>query len=215
VDLDVGVGPRRHAAEDLEQRLLAERHRGVGLLAGERARERLGVDRVTGEPVERDRAAVRVGERAEVGRHRLTVVHRVVGVGPAGLGVLPPADERMVEPVLGLGVEGQRQLVLLDDAVVVGQLAQVDDHARTGLVDHSEPAYVGHPETASLAAEPACHLDEVRDLLACVGGERRARRTVSRVCRELVGAVVGVGGGAGVVGHGVVASSGGAVSRNQ
>ena len=41
-------------------------------------------------------------------RHRLAVVQRVVGVHPAVVGVLPPADERVVEPGLGLLVERQR-----------------------------------------------------------------------------------------------------------
>ena len=44
---------------------------------------------------------------------RRAVVQRVVGVDPAEVGVLPPADERVVEAVLGLGVVGQRHLVEL------------------------------------------------------------------------------------------------------
>ena len=41
VDLDVGVAARSHLAEDLEQAVLAERDRGVALLAAEERRVRL------------------------------------------------------------------------------------------------------------------------------------------------------------------------------
>ena len=170
MDLDVGVRAGRDPAEDLQQGLLAERDRGVGLLTGERRGLRGRVERLAREPVEGERAVGREGERPEVRRHRLAVVHGVVGVGPADLGVLPPADEGVVEPVLGVGVERQRHLVDLDVAVGVGHLGQVDDDARVLLGDHPEPAYVGHLAAAALAAEPAGALDEVGELPPVVGG---------------------------------------------
>ncbi len=58
-------------------------------------------------------AVLLLGEAPQPGAHRHAVVQRVVGVHPAVLGVLPPADEGVVEPVLGLGVVDQRHLVEL------------------------------------------------------------------------------------------------------
>ena len=55
VDRDVGVGARGDLAEHLHQRVLAERHRGVGLLAAEERRVRLEVELVALEAVERQR----------------------------------------------------------------------------------------------------------------------------------------------------------------
>ena len=64
----------------------------------------LGVEVVAGHPVEGQRAVLLLGEASQPGPHRHLVVQRVVGVHPAVVGVLPPADEGVVEPVLGLGV---------------------------------------------------------------------------------------------------------------
>ena len=52
VDRDVGVDAGRDLAEDLHQRVLAEGHRGVGLLAGEERRVRFQVELVARQPVE-------------------------------------------------------------------------------------------------------------------------------------------------------------------
>ena len=97
-----GLTPGCDLAEHLEERVLAEGDRGVGLLAGEQRRVRVQVEVVAGQPVELE-VARRLGsvEGAQPARHRLAVVQRVVGVHePAELGVLPPADERVVEALL-------------------------------------------------------------------------------------------------------------------
>ena len=197
VDLDVGVGAGSDPAEDLQQRLLAEGHRRVRLLAGEGRRGCRRVQLLARQPMELQRSVGRVGERAEVRRHRLAVVNGVVGVGPPHVGVLPPADERVVEPVLRVGVEHQRHLVEVAAAVVVGHLGQVDHDSGAFVGDDAEPAYAGHAQPTTLAAEPARPLDVLGELSPAVVG--RARRQV----------------GASLVCHGAVASSGGAVSRNQ
>ena len=85
VDLDVGVHARGDPAEDLHQRVVAEGHRGVRLLAAEQRRVGGEVDLVALEPVEVQRLAVVVlvvalgGERVAPQRHRLAVVDGVVG----------------------------------------------------------------------------------------------------------------------------------------
>ena len=206
VDLDVGVGPRRDPAEDLQQGVLPEGHRGVRLLTGERRGRRGRVQSLTGQPLEAAEAVRRVGEGAQVRRHRLAVVDGVVGVGPADLGILPPADERMVEPVLRLGVESQRHLVQIHVAVRVGHLGEVDDDARVLVGDDAQPAYAGHPWLPALAAEPAGSLDVLGELSQAVVARRR---------RWGPGHLLGRAVGAGLVRHGAGASSGGAVRRNQ
>ena len=140
VDLDVGVDPGRDLAEDLHQRVLAEGDRGVRLLAREERRVGVEVELVAGQPVEGQAAgevgAVAAGLAGGAAKarshsaHRLAVVERVVRVHPAEVRLLPPAEEGVVEPGLGLGVEGQRHLVDLGAAraVVVGDLDQVDHH---------------------------------------------------------------------------------------
>jgi hypothetical protein len=86
-------------------------------------------------------------------------------VHPAEVGLLPPADERVVEAVLRVGVVGQRHLVELGVAGAVGELDQVDEHAGAGRrPGHlGQPAYVGHLELAALAAEPPGIGDVVLD----------------------------------------------------
>ena len=67
VHLDVGVHARRHLAEHLHQRVLAEGHRGVGLLAAEQRRVRLQVELVARHPVE-PRVAAGLGRCASKAR---------------------------------------------------------------------------------------------------------------------------------------------------
>jgi hypothetical protein len=160
VDLDVGIDAGRDLAEDLEDRVLAEGDRGVGLLSGEEGRGRLEVQIVAGHPVEPQSVGVRVrrfGEGAEPAGHRLAVMQRVVDVDPAELGILPPPDEGVVEPVLGLGVVGEWELVDLQVTRPVRRLDQVDDHpCDVGRHRHlGQPAYSGHLEVAAFAPEPA------------------------------------------------------------
>jgi hypothetical protein len=164
VHRDVGVDAGRHLAEHLQQRVVAEGQRGVGLLPGEQRRVRLGVEVVPGQPVPLERAAGGgLVERGQPARHRLAVVRGVVHVHvTAELGLLPPADEGVVETVLALGVEGQRQLVELAGAVVVVDEGDDVDRrfgGRAGLHPPQAPD-VGDVERPSLAAEPARALDE-------------------------------------------------------
>ena len=161
VDGDVRVDPRGDLAEDLEQGVLAEHHRGVGLLAAEQRRVGVQVELVPGQPVEHqlalgDRTAVGDPgrERPEQVRHRVAVVDGVVDEGVTVVGHVHLGDQRVVEPVLRVGVDGQRELVELHVARVgVGELDEVDQHRRTS-ADRTHPADVGDLERAALAAEP-------------------------------------------------------------
>ena len=92
VDHDVGVAARGDLAEHLHQGVLAERHRGVALLAGEQRRVRArgrGRGRAAGGSAGRrarpspSAAAV---ERLQPERGGLPVVHRVVGDAPCRRG---------------------------------------------------------------------------------------------------------------------------------
>jgi len=114
----------------------------------------------------------------------------------------------VVEPVLGLVVERERDLVELHHAVVVGDLREVDDDPRAFVGDDPEPAYGGDLRATTLAPEPAGSLDEPGELAQPVLG--RSGRGRSGRARGVVGLV-----GSDLVGRGAVASSGGAVSRNQ
>ena len=152
VDLDVGVAARGQPAEHLHQAVLAERDRGVALLAGERlrvrrrgrgrARRSCGGTRHAGE------VGVACVEGLQPLLHRLTVVHGVV----VELRSSRLADEGVADPFLRLGVRRERQLVEVGAAVVVG-----DRRARcvvsSSVSEHL--ADVGDLEVPALAAEPA------------------------------------------------------------
>ncbi len=189
VDLDVGIASRRHLAEHLHQAVLAEADRGVALLAGEQRSGRLQVQVVAGHPVE-DGGLVgsRVRERSQPLGNGVPVGQRVVderrrgpaagvgggacGVARAAGGVLAGPDERVLQPLLALGVVGQWHLVellggLAGAGFLVADRHQLDADARVVLaagrrgVEPAEPAYVGDGELAALAAEPACPADEL------------------------------------------------------
>jgi hypothetical protein len=162
VDRDVGVHARGHLAEDLHQGVLTERHRGVGLLPGEERRVGLEVELVAGQAVEVEQATHRdgrgSGERPQPQRHGLAVVERVVDVGVPEVVVVPLADERVAQPVLRLGVVGERELVEIRlVGAVVGHLGELDRDAQAiGAVGQlAHPAYVAQGPLAALAAEPA------------------------------------------------------------
>ena len=166
VDRDVGVDPRGHLAEDLHQRVLAERDRRVGLLAGEERRVGLDVEVVARQPVEHEVAAhvgrrrrrdAVPGERRQPQGHRLAVVQRVVDVRVPELVVVPLADERVGDPLLRLGVERQRQLVEVGGPVVVRHLGELDRDAQAvgGVGQLADAAHARQRPVAPLAAEPA------------------------------------------------------------
>ena len=91
--------------------------------------------------------------------------------------VVPDTHQGVVEMALGLGVEGERQLVVLDVAVLVLERDQVDGDPwlvgdRAGhLAETVDP---GQGERPTLAAEPASALDEGGQVLAGVGGRAGA-----------------------------------------
>ena len=176
VDRDVGVHAGRHLAEHLHQRVLAEGDRRVGLLAREEGGVGLDVEVVAGEPVEhqlaalvRRRRGIRAGgvdavrgERREPERHRLPVVERVVDER-----VVPLADLRVGQPVLRLGVEGERELVVVGRAVGVGDLRQLDrdPQAVRRVGQLADTSYAGEGPLATLAAEPASLADPLAEVL--------------------------------------------------
>ena len=174
VDRHVGVHPGRDLAEDLHQRVLAERDRGVGLLAREQRRVRLEVEVVARQAVEGELATVgagrRCGERAQPQRHRLPVVERVVDEGVAERRVVPLADQRVRQALLRLRVEGQRELVelaLLAPLGAVGHLGEVDRDPQPGrgVRELTDTAYAGQRPLATLPAEPAGLADPRRQVV--------------------------------------------------
>jgi hypothetical protein len=131
VHLDVRVEPGGHLAEDLEDQRVAEDQRRVALLGpdhdGRAAGRQLGRGRLA---VEREAGAGAVGGDAlHPQGGALLVLQRVVHEPGAARTVVLLADERMDEVLGRLGVGGERQLVGLGLAVVVGDLDQVDPHA--------------------------------------------------------------------------------------
>ena len=198
-----GLRPGRHLAEDLEQAVLAERDRGVALLAAEERRVRLGVEVVAADPVERQPAVLagRVDrgrrEGVEVDSHRLPVVHGVVGVRETEVVVGVRADVGVTDPLLLLGVVRKRHLVaLLDPASGIADGEDVDGHGRrTG--QRRDALDVDHVVVPALAGEPPGTGKVLRHLrvLAHVGvpaalGAKRATSwgdliggTPSRRCR--------------------------------
>jgi hypothetical protein len=185
---DVGVLARRDLAEDLEHRVLAVEHRRVRLLAAEHRAVGVGHQVVVAEAHEPERpVAARLQERPEEPGHRRPVVQRVVGVPPAVLGLLPPADEGVVEPSLRVGVERERQLVELLLPVVVAQGHEVHDDdrlVRSGRVpDGPEASYVGHLEPATLAAEPPGVGDELPQVPRPAPGLSHLRSPADRSSR--------------------------------
>ena len=76
--------------------------------------------------------------------------------------------------------------------------------------DDAQAAYPRHPQPPALPAEPPGPLDVLGELAQTV-----VARALGRLGRVLGGLVLSGGRGAGLVCHGAVASSGGAVSRNQ
>jgi len=160
-----GLTPRGHLAEDLHQRVLAERDRRVGLLAGEEGRVGLDVKVVARQPVEHQvtphvgqgcRVDAVPGERRQPQRHRLAVVQGVVDVRAPELVVVPLADERVRDPLLRLGVERQRQLVEVGGPVVVRHLGELDrdPQALGGVGELTDAAHGRQRPVAPLAAEP-------------------------------------------------------------
>ena len=136
----------------------------------------LEVEVVPGEPVEHQLTAhvVVAGgvdavrcERREPQGHRLAVVESVVDDRVAVVVVVPLADEGVREAVLRLGVEGERELVVVRRAVVVGDLGEVDDHVEAvgcvGQLAHA--AYAGQGPPATLAAEPAGLVDPAAEVV--------------------------------------------------
>ncbi len=169
VDLDVGVVAGGDLAEHLHQAVLAERQRGVALLAGEQRGVRGQVELVPGQPVERQVAVVVAGvEGLQPQDGDLAVVHRVVGVHGPEVGVLPLTDLGVLEAALRLGVVGDRDLVGLGLPVGVGEADQLDAHERgavlLGRAERAEPAHVGDGRGPPLAAEPAGGLDELLEV---------------------------------------------------
>ena len=165
VDLDVGVTTRRDFAEHLHQAVVAERDGGVALLAAKQGRVRPGVEVVAGDPVEGDAAVLvrrlrrRLGERVEVDRHRLAVVHSVVAVHLAEVLVEVWPEVRVPDAALLGVVVRQRHLVALGGglgAALVGVLDgdDVDGHrGRTG--EGADALDVDHVVLTALAGEPA------------------------------------------------------------
>ena len=166
VDLDVGVAARGDLAEHLHQAVVAERQRGVALLAGEQRGVLLEVEVVAGQPVEGERAdgerlLGRPVERLQPERRGLAVVRGVVGDHLAEVGVGPGADVRVLDALLRLGVVGDRHLVDLGGLVGVGDRDQLDPDRGPvlGAAEHGDPLDAGHGEVAPLAAEPAGGLE--------------------------------------------------------
>ena len=137
----------------------------------------LEVEVVPGQAVEdqqhRGRRGGRRGRRratanaAQPQGHRLAVVERVVDERVAVVLVVPLADERVGEAVLRLGVEGERELVVVGRPVVVGDLGEVDGHVEAvgcvGQLAHA--SYAGQGPLATLAAEPPGVVDQATELV--------------------------------------------------
>ena len=126
------------------------------------------VELVTRESLEPQRAVGRVLEPLEQQRHRVAVVQRVVDVHRPVLRVVPPTDPGVLQVRLRLGVQRERQLVVLVPVGVVG-VRQGDEvvhqHRRTvggRTAEAADPPDVGDLEGAPLAAEPAGAGDELR-----------------------------------------------------
>ena len=134
VDGDVRVDAGRDLAEDLQQRVLAEGDRGVGLLAGEQRRVRLGVELVPGARGGRRRssavtlpsaAAANACSHSAIASRSCTASYAKTWP-PSPSSSMP--DERVVEALLPvLGVERERHLVELGLALGVRDLHQLDD----------------------------------------------------------------------------------------
>ena len=197
VDRDVGVDARGDLAEHLHQRVLAEGHRGVGLLAGEQRRVRLQVELVAGQPVERAARSPVVGPRCG----------GVEGPQPAAPSPRGRAARRRRAPSRSRGPPTSRRRrgraglrVLRRRPAGPGRARCRPRRRRTSSStrsittsgsaparDLAEASDVGDGERAALAAEPAGPVEVV--------GERRS----GRGC--VVGSVTGSWPSSGLVGR--------------